>query len=93
MQHVTTRVQFGDKLEVYGDVQEKIARMAIMQYVTEVGVVCCPWQGVMWSIMVQSIAYLLSGNMDRGCTEFQLEAAISKVYASVSWSDRVGLIG
>eukprot|EP00731_Ephydatia_muelleri_P030344 Em0021g867a len=64
VQHVTTRVQFGSKLEVYGDVQEKIARMAMMQYVTE------------------SIAYLLSGNMDRGCTEFQLEAAISKVYAS-----------
>ena len=64
VQHVTTRVQFGNKLEVYGDVQEKLARMAMMQYVTE------------------SIAYLLSGNMDRGCTEFQLEAAISKVYAS-----------
>ena len=38
---MTTRVQFGSKLEVYGDVQEKIARMAMMQYVTEVGVVCC----------------------------------------------------
>ena len=32
----------------------------------------------------QSIAYLLSGNMDRGSVEYQLEAAISKIYASVS---------
>lgn len=37
--------------------------------------VCCP---------SQSIAYLLSGNMDQGSLEFQLEAAISKVFSSVS---------
>ena len=30
------------------------------------------------------MAYLLSGNMDSGSVEFQLEAAISKIYASVS---------
>ena len=34
--HVTTRVQFGSKLETYGVVQEKIATMALHQYVTEV---------------------------------------------------------
>ena len=33
---MTTRVQFGNKLEVYGVVQEKLARMAMLQYVTEV---------------------------------------------------------
>ena len=33
---VTTRVQFGNKLETYGVVQEKLARMAIQLYVTEV---------------------------------------------------------
>lgn len=27
---------------------------------------------------------MLSANMDQGATDFQLEAAISKVYASVS---------
>ena len=36
-EQVTSRVQFGNKLEVYGVVQEKLARMAIAQYVTEVG--------------------------------------------------------
>ena len=34
--HATTRVQFGNKLETYGVVQEKIARMSLYQYVTEV---------------------------------------------------------
>jgi alkylation response protein AidB-like acyl-CoA dehydrogenase len=35
-EHVSTRVQFGNKLETYGVVQEKIAHMALRQYVTEV---------------------------------------------------------
>ena len=35
-EHVSTRVQFGNKLETYGIVQEKIAHMALRQYVTEV---------------------------------------------------------
>lgn len=30
------------------------------------------------------MAYMLSANMDQGATEYQVEAAISKVYASVS---------
>lgn len=66
VEQVTSRVQFGNKLEVYGVVQEKLARMTIAQYVTE------------------SIAYLLSGIMDLGSEEFQLEAAISKIYGSES---------
>lgn len=36
VEHATTRVQFGSKLETYGMVQEKIARMTLLQYVTEV---------------------------------------------------------
>ena len=36
VEHATTRVQFGNKLETYGVVQGKIARMALLQYVTEV---------------------------------------------------------
>ena len=36
VEQVTSRVQFGNKLEVYGVVQEKLARMTIAQYVTEV---------------------------------------------------------
>jgi very long chain acyl-CoA dehydrogenase len=64
VEQVTNRVQFGNKLEVYGVVQEKLARMTMAHFITE------------------SMAYLLSGNMDQGSTEFQLEAAISKIYAS-----------
>ncbi|XP_003383685.1 PREDICTED: very long-chain specific acyl-CoA dehydrogenase, mitochondrial-like [Amphimedon queenslandica] len=61
---VSNRVQFGNKLEVYGVVREKLARMTLAHFVTE------------------SMAYLLSGNMDSGSVEFQLEAAISKIYGS-----------
>lgn len=32
----------------------------------------------------ESMAYLLSSNMDRGSTDYQIEAAISKVFASES---------
>ncbi|KAK3744775.1 hypothetical protein QZH41_013318, partial [Actinostola sp. cb2023] len=62
--HAANRNQFGNKIETYGAIQEKIARMAICQYVTE------------------SMAYMISANMDQGSKDFQLEAAISKVYAS-----------
>ena len=30
------------------------------------------------------MAYMLSANMDQGSSEFQIEAAISKIFASVS---------
>ena len=30
------------------------------------------------------MAFLLSGNMDKGAAEYQLEAAISKIFGSVS---------
>ncbi|XP_059507149.1 very long-chain specific acyl-CoA dehydrogenase, mitochondrial-like isoform X1 [Stegostoma tigrinum] len=62
--HATNRTQFGSKIHTYGLIQEKIANMAMLQYVTE------------------SMAYAVSGNMDAGASEFQIEAAISKVFAS-----------
>jgi len=62
--HATNRNQFGKQIINYGTIQEKLARMAMLQYVTE------------------SMAYMLSNNMDRKSPEFQVEAAISKVYAS-----------
>lgn len=65
-EHATTRTQFGKKLEAYGGIQEKIARMNCYQYVT------------------QSMAYMISGNMDLGSNDYHLEAAISKVFASES---------
>ena len=34
---------------------------------------------------LQSLAYMVSGNMDQGASEFQIEAAISKIVASVSF--------
>ncbi|XP_050519193.1 very long-chain specific acyl-CoA dehydrogenase, mitochondrial [Diabrotica virgifera virgifera] len=64
VEFATQRKQFGHKLESYGGIQEKLARMAMYHYVTE------------------SMAYMISGNMDSGCTDYQLEAAISKCFAS-----------
>ncbi|KAK2147389.1 hypothetical protein LSH36_555g01001 [Paralvinella palmiformis] len=64
VEHASTRVQFGHKIETYGAIQEKISRMAMAHYVTE------------------SMAYMVSANMDQGSKEFQIEAAISKIYGS-----------
>lgn len=66
VEHATTRVQFGQRIDSFGTIQEKLARMAMLHYVTE------------------SIAYMLSGNMDSGSVDYHLEAAISKVFASES---------
>ncbi|KAK3923733.1 Very long-chain specific acyl-CoA dehydrogenase, mitochondrial [Frankliniella fusca] len=60
----TQRMQFGQHIESFGTIQEKIARMSTLQYVTE------------------SIAYMISGSMDKGSQDYHLEAAISKVFAS-----------
>ncbi|XP_076453737.1 very long-chain specific acyl-CoA dehydrogenase, mitochondrial-like [Babylonia areolata] len=64
VEHASNRTQFGRKIDSFGAIQEKIARMTIVQYVTE------------------SMAYMLSANMDQGSSEFQIEAAISKIFAS-----------
>ncbi|XP_064615219.1 very long-chain specific acyl-CoA dehydrogenase, mitochondrial-like [Liolophura sinensis] len=37
---------------------------------------------VMAQYVTESMAYMVSANMDQGSTEFQIEAAISKIYAS-----------
>lgn len=34
--HAANRTQFGSKIHNYGTIQEKLARMAMLQYVTEV---------------------------------------------------------
>uniref|UniRef100_A0A915KA83 Very long-chain specific acyl-CoA dehydrogenase, mitochondrial n=1 Tax=Romanomermis culicivorax TaxID=13658 RepID=A0A915KA83_ROMCU len=60
----TNRLQFGEKIEKYGLIQEKLTRMIAKHYATE------------------SMAYMISANMDKGTKDFQLEAAISKVYGS-----------
>ncbi|XP_077290256.1 acyl-CoA dehydrogenase very long chain [Arctopsyche grandis] len=64
--HATTRTQFGRRLDSFGTTQEKLARMQILQYITE------------------SLAYMISGNMDTGSQDYHLEAAISKCFASES---------
>lgn len=64
IEFATTRVQFGQRIDKFGAIQEKIARMAMLQYVTE------------------SMAYMISGNMDGGSQHYHLEAAISKCFAS-----------
>ncbi|KAG9510966.1 Very long-chain specific acyl-CoA dehydrogenase, mitochondrial, partial [Fragariocoptes setiger] len=62
--HATQREQFGSKINTFGAIQEKIARMSVAHYTTE------------------SMAYMVSSVMDRGYTDFQCEAAISKVFSS-----------
>ncbi|XP_034845339.1 very long-chain specific acyl-CoA dehydrogenase, mitochondrial isoform X3 [Mirounga leonina] len=62
--HAANRTQFGEKIHNFGLIQEKLARMAVLQYVTE------------------SMAYMVSANMDQGATDFQIEAAISKIFGS-----------
>merc|ERR1711876_77714 len=64
VEHATTRHQFGGRIDSYGAIQEKIARMSMTHYATE------------------SVAYMVSGLMDQGLQDYQLEAAISKVFAS-----------
>lgn len=67
--HAANRTQFGNKIHTYGAIQEKLAHMAMLHYVTE------------------SMAYMISGNMDSGATDFQIEAAISKIFASeAAWT-------
>merc|ERR1719273_1281370 len=65
-EHATQRNQFGSKIDTYGSIQEKIARMSMLHYATE------------------SLAYMVSGNMDAKYQDYHLEAAISKVFASDS---------
>merc|ERR1712209_177451 len=66
VEHATQRNQFGSRIDTYGAIQEKIARMSMLHYATE------------------SMAYMVSGIMDSGASDYQLEAAISKVFASES---------
>ncbi|XP_025067269.1 very long-chain specific acyl-CoA dehydrogenase, mitochondrial-like [Alligator sinensis] len=63
-EHAAARTQFGSKISRYGAIQEKIAHMAMLHYVTE------------------SMAYVLSANMDMRVPDYKLEAAISKIFAS-----------
>ncbi|XP_030043217.1 very long-chain acyl-CoA dehydrogenase, mitochondrial isoform X1 [Microcaecilia unicolor] len=69
VEHAANRTQFGSKIHTFGAIQEKLARMAVLQYVTE------------------SMAYMVSANMDMGVKDFQIEAAISKIFGSeAAWS-------
>ncbi|KAF2880484.1 hypothetical protein ILUMI_25691 [Ignelater luminosus] len=64
VEFATTRVQFGKRIDSFEGIKEKLARMAMLQYVTE------------------SMAYMISANMDNGSKHYHLEAAISKCFAS-----------
>lgn len=35
VEHATQRVQFGHTIDYYGSIQEKLGRMAMLQYITE----------------------------------------------------------
>merc|ERR1719337_615692 len=67
--HATQRAQFGSRIDSYGAIQEKIAKMSMIHYATE------------------SMAYMVAGTMDSGYDDYQLEAAISKIFASeAAWN-------
>merc|ERR1719251_242176 len=67
--HATNRIQFGSRIDGYGAIQEKIAKMSMIHYATE------------------SMAYMVAGTMDAGYDDYQLEAAISKIFASeAAWN-------
>uniref|UniRef100_A0A8C3PC78 Very long-chain specific acyl-CoA dehydrogenase, mitochondrial n=1 Tax=Chrysemys picta bellii TaxID=8478 RepID=A0A8C3PC78_CHRPI len=69
VEHAANRTQFGDKIHNFGAIQEKLARMAMLQYVTE------------------SMAYMISANMDQGAADFHTEAAMSKIFGSeAAWT-------
>ena len=36
VEHASTRIQFGRSIDSFGTIQEKLARMAIVQYIAEV---------------------------------------------------------
>lgn len=72
VEHANTRKQFGKIINEFGAIQEKLARMAMVHYVTE------------------SLAIMVSGNMDSGSTDYHIEAAISKV--NFVYSERCLLI-
>merc|ERR1719454_2227449 len=62
------RKQFTEKIQEYGAIQEKLARLSANHYATE------------------SIAYLVSQAMDAKATNYHLEAAIGKIFASeMAW--------
>lgn len=61
VEHANTRKQFGKIINNFGAIQEKLARMAMVHYVTE------------------SLAFMISGNMDSNSKDYHIEAAISKV--------------
>lgn len=61
VEHANNRKQFGKVINSFGAIQEKLARMAMLHYVTE------------------SLAFMISGNMDSNCKDYHIEAAISKV--------------
>merc|ERR1719189_1322461 len=62
--HATNRIQFGSRIDGYGAIQEKFAKMSMIHYATE------------------SMAYMVASTMDAGYDDYQLEAAISKIFAS-----------
>lgn len=64
VEHASSRQQFGRRIDSFGSIQEKLARMAMAHYITE------------------SMAFMVSANMDSGAPEYQVEAAISKVFGS-----------
>lgn len=85
IQHATARVQFGRRIDSYGTIQEKYEVKLMhntLSYINRCWVNLRLARMAMLHYVTESMAYMISSNMDKGSTDFQLEAAISKVFAS-----------
>ena len=67
-EHATARVQFGSRIDSYGAIQEKLARMSMIHYATE------------------SMAYMVSGTMDREAYIQYICNAVSSLFLSHHFS-------
>lgn len=86
--HATNRTQFGSKIDSYGAIQEKIARMSMQHYVCEsMAYMVCGTMDRGYDVrhgLSSSVASKSFKLFFFFFQSFQLEAAISKIFASES---------
>lgn len=87
--HVTQRVQFGQTLQEFFNVQ--VGDLTSHQSLPSTDLNFLRFQEKLTNMVArhyatESIVYLLAANMDRGVQDYQLEAALAKVVASVGRS-------
>lgn len=86
--YANTRTQFGNKLASFTAIQEKIGRMTLAHFVTQSHAYMIRYFFIkkFVCLFINGFFFLSnsSGVIDKGMTDFQLEAAIGKIVASDS---------